>query len=132
MYLVDTNIISEFCKHTPNQGVINWGKEIDTDHFALSAITVEEIYYGLNLKPSKRLSNWFDEFFANGYKIFSIDNQIAFEAGKIRGNLASSGTNRTQADMLIAATAKLHNLTLVTRNVTDFNGCGVNVLNPFI
>lgn len=132
MYLVDTNVISEFCKPSPNAGVINWAKEIDTDKFAISAISVEEINFGLNYKPSNRLIKWFDEFFSSNYKIIYVDKRIAIECGKIRGSLAATGINRNQADMLIAATAKINDLTLVTRNISDFNGCGVRILNPFL
>ena len=49
----------------------------------------------------------------------------------MRGQLQASGQTRTQADMLIAATAQIHALTIVTRNVRDFDGCGIGVLKPF-
>jgi predicted nucleic acid-binding protein len=60
-----------------------------------------------------------------------ITSDIARRAGELRGQLQANGQTRTQADMLIAATAQIHALTIITRNVRDFDGCGIGVLNPF-
>ena len=53
-------------------------------------------------------------------------------AGQLRGKLQSQGKPRTQADMIIAATAQIHKLTLVRRNTRDFEGCGIPLINPFL
>lgn len=60
-----------------------------------------------------------------------VTPEIASLAGTLRGKMRADGETRTQADMLIAATARLHDLVLVTRNERDFQGCGIRVLNPF-
>ena len=61
----------------------------------------------------------------------SITPEIAQLAGELRGGFRSQGITRSQADILIAATAKIHQLTLVTRNIWDFEGCEIALLNPF-
>jgi toxin FitB len=63
--------------------------------------------------------------------VFPISENVARRAGEMRAQFESNGLIRSQADMLIAATAQIHGFTLVTRNISDFNGCGIALLNPF-
>ncbi|RCJ31592.1 PIN domain-containing protein [Nostoc minutum NIES-26] len=97
----------------------------------VSAITVEEIFYGLTSKPNLRIQNWFEGFLENYCQILPITTEIAKRSGELRGQLKSTGKTHTQADMIIAATTQIHQLTLVTRNIRDFDGCGIPLLNPF-
>ncbi|MBW4570187.1 MAG: type II toxin-antitoxin system VapC family toxin [Tolypothrix carrinoi HA7290-LM1] len=128
-YLCDTNIISELTRPMPNSGVTAW---IDTvTSLNLSVITIEEIYYGLTAKPNARIQNWFENFLFTHCQILPITSEIAKCAGELRGFLRTQGKPRTQADIFIAAIAKIHSLTLVTRNIKDFEGCGISTLNPF-
>ncbi|RZM82120.1 type II toxin-antitoxin system VapC family toxin [Leptolyngbya iicbica] len=127
--LCDTNVISELCKPQPDSGVIAWSAEITT--IAISVITLEEIIYGLSAKPNARIQGWFQEFLTTYCQVLPITPEIAQRAGELRGNLRTQGRPRTQADMLIAATAHVHHLTLVTRNTRDFEHCDVQILNPF-
>ena len=83
---------------------------------------------GLSWHPTARLLAWFDAF-VQRHEVLPVTTDVARCAGALRGQLR--GQTRTQADMLIAATAQIHALTIVTRNVRDFDGCGVAVLNPF-
>ena len=71
------------------------------------------------------------EFLEEHTQIFTITEPIAKRAGTLRGQLQQKGITKTQADLLIAATAAHHSLTVVTHNVKDFEGCGVAVLDPF-
>ncbi len=64
-------------------------------------------------------------------EVIPISQEIAKYAGELKGYLKTQGKSRTQADILIAATAKIHQLTLVTRNTKDFEGCDIFILNPF-
>lgn len=64
-------------------------------------------------------------------RVFPITEAVARCAGTLRGQLRAAGETRTQADMLIAATAQVHQLELATRNVRDFRGCGLALLDPF-
>ncbi|WP_242054517.1 type II toxin-antitoxin system VapC family toxin [Nostoc sp. FACHB-190] len=128
--LCDTNIISELTRPKPNPGVISWIGTVTSIN--LSVITVEEIYYGLTAKPNVRIQAWFENFLTTHCEILPITSEIAQCSGELRGFLRTQGQPRAQADMLIAATAKIHSITLVTRNIKDFEGCGISTLNPFI
>ncbi len=129
MFLVDTNVISELARPQPNPGVLAWVGKVK--NVALSVITVEEIFFGLAWKPSARIQAWFEAFLDAYCQILQISPEIAKACGRLRGELQSKGISRSQADMFIAATAQIHQLTLVTRNVRDFEGCGIALLNPF-
>lgn len=132
MQLVDTNILSELMRAQPDHGVLAWlqGREAVNPRLTISAVTVDEIMFGLSWHPTARLMAWFDAF-VQRHEVLPITSDVARCAGALRGQLQSRGQTRTQADMLIAATAQIHALTVVTRNVRDFDGCGIAILNPF-
>lgn len=127
--LVDTNVLSELARPRPNPRVVDWAGGLST--VILSMVTVEEVFFGLSAKPNPRIERWFEEFLDSDCKILEVTTPIARHAGVLRGQLAKRGRPRPQADMLIAATAALHGLTLATRNERDFKSCGVTVVNPF-
>lgn len=127
--LVDTNILGELSRPRPNPGVFAWARTVR--RIAISVITVEEILFGLNRRPIDRVRAWFDQFQAGHCEVLDVTKPIAILAGNLRGQLASRGQVRSQADILIAATAAHHGLTVVTRNVRDFDDCGIAVLDPF-
>lgn len=128
-WLCDTNLISELMRKRPNPNVISWAKE--QDGFCVSSITCEEIYTGLRQKELVKKRIWFERFLAFHCSILTVDQEIAKLSGELRGQLLARGISRSQADSLIAATARQHKLTVVTRNTKDFEGSGVPVLNPF-
>lgn len=128
-FLCDTNIISELARPQPNPGVLAWSKQVSS--ISLSVITLEEIAYGLASKPNAKVQKWFQEFLKDYCQVIAITPEIAQRSGEVRGQLRTKGKPRTQADMLIAATAHLHQLTLVTRNTRDFEDCSISLLNPF-
>ena len=128
-FLVDTNVLSELARPSPNAAVAKWASLLD--HMVISVITLDEVFHGLTLKPKPRVQHWFESFVASRCQTLDVSAAIARHAGILRGQLAARGQVRTQADMLIAATAALHGLTVATRNVEDFAGCGVAVVNPF-
>ncbi|MFO1431202.1 MAG: type II toxin-antitoxin system VapC family toxin [Candidatus Competibacteraceae bacterium] len=127
-YLVDTNIISELSRLHPNAGVLNWAQGIS--RFAISVISLDEIFFGLAWHPNARVRSWMEGFFQR-HEVLSVDETVARRAGELRGQFSARGIVRSQADMLIAATAQVHQLTLTTRNTRDFEGCGIGLLNPF-
>lgn len=128
-YLIDTNIVSELLRPAPNPGVLTWAAKQPT--VGVSAVTVEESIYGLTRKANRRLLDGFEALIAEQCHIYSTTETIARCAGDLRGQFSLRGIVRSQADMLIAATAQVHQLTLVTRNIRDFEGCGIGLLNPF-
>jgi toxin FitB len=129
MELVDTNILSELFRPRPNSGVLDWKNSVS--EIAISVITVDEIAFGLAHKPNERLEREIASLLKDGITVLPIDSAIATRAGQLRGRFRREGINRTSADMLIAATALHHNLTLVTRNERDFSSTGIQVKNPF-
>ena len=128
-WLADTNVLSELVRPRPNPGAVEWASGIE--RISVSVVTLEEITFGLTWKPNKKIREWFSRFFTEACDVLPITQQIAERAGVIRGELQSNGVTRTQADTLIAATAQVHGLTLVTRNVRDFEGIRIELLNPF-
>ena len=127
-YLIDTNIVSELLRPSPNRGVLMWAA--GQPMVGISAVTVEEAIYGLTRKANHRLIEGFEARVAEQCHIFPVTEMIARCAGTLRGQFSVRGIVRDQADMLIAATAQVHQLTLVTRNTRDFEGCGIGLLNP--
>lgn len=128
-FLIDTNIPSELLRPRPNPGVLAWLAH--EPRLSISVICVHESIYGLTLKQNQPLLRAYEDFVDQYCTVLPVDDAIARRAGSLRGNLARRGQTRTLPDMLIAATAQAHNLTLVTRNTRDFEGCGIGLLNPF-
>lgn len=132
MYLLDTNVISELSRHSPNQGVLAWFQQQRS--ISLSAVTVEEMTFGIERLPvgqNLRLLEWFSRLLAIPPEILAVDSAVARLAGQLRAKREKAGRTVTQADMLIAATALIFGRILVTRNTKDFSECGVTLLNPF-
>lgn len=127
--LCDTNILSELARSCPHPNVLTWSEQITV--IALSVITLEEITYGLAAKPNARIQSWFEKFLQGNCQVLPITDAIVSQSGSLRGTLQTQGKPRTQADMIIAATAQVHQLVLVTRNIRDFEDCGISLFNPF-
>jgi predicted nucleic acid-binding protein len=127
--LVDTNVVSELMRPRPVAAVAEWAETQEA--MSLSVITFEEILVGLSHRPSPRLSQWFEKFLKAHCEILVVTASIARRCATLRGGFRRAGKQRTQADMLIAATALEHNLALATRNTKDFEGCGIPLVNPF-
>ncbi len=135
MYLVDTNVISEARKGLKaNPGVKKFFKETDAADIYLSAQTIGEIRRGLenirhrgDVPQTKKLEKWLDVIVGDyADKILSFDEECAQVWGRLM-----SPRSQHPIDKQIAAIALIHNLTVVTRNVDDFRGTGVEIKNPF-
>jgi predicted nucleic acid-binding protein len=127
--LIDTNVLSEVTKRSPNAGVPRWLG--GAGRVGMSAVSLEELYFGLALRPNANVQRVLERYVDSFCTVYPLTAGIAKHAGTLRGQLGRLGQVRTQSDMLIAATAVAHGLTLATRNTRDFEGCGVALLNPF-
>ncbi|HEY8086542.1 MAG TPA: type II toxin-antitoxin system VapC family toxin [Polyangiaceae bacterium] len=130
--LVDTNVISELARPRPNARIVRWLGEQSRIH--LSVVTLEELAFGVARASGgarTRLSAWFDGLLAARPALLDVTPAIARASGELRAAREGRGRRVAMADMLIAATALANGLTLVTRNVRDFEGCGVELLDPF-
>ena len=140
-YLLDTNVISELAPGRPTRDlrVVSW-LEANADALFLSVVTVAEIEAGIALAFSKgagakagRLVEWLDSVLhLYGSRILACDVPAARVAGTIFGKARSEGMSPGWPDIMIAATATHHGLTVLTRNIRHFQSLGVPVLDPFV
>jgi predicted nucleic acid-binding protein len=127
--LWDTNILSELARREPQETLLAWVEH--EREVAISTVTVDELFFGLSWQPRPRIHAWLERFLATRCNVLDVTAPIARLGGELRGRLRAAGQVRTQADMWIAATARVHTLALVTRNVKDFEGCGIELVDPF-
>ena len=132
VYLLDTNIVSELRKPKPHGGVVAWLQSIADADLHLSAVTLGEIQAGIELTREQDASKaatieaWL-ELVVQSYNVMPLDGPT-FRAW---ARLMHRKSNTLYEDAMIAATATVHNLTVVTRNVADFTALEVRVFNPF-
>jgi len=136
-YLLDTCVISELVKPSPDANVVDWLSGTPTERLYLSVITIGEIRKGLIRLPDSRrkvlLANWLNMLLEDyRSRIYSIDLAVAENWGTIQGNAEKKGKPMSSLDSLIAAIAYTHNLILVTRNVRDFKASDLPIQNPWV
>ena len=136
-FLLDTNVPSELTRARSDPRVSNWVEAQDNAFLHLSAVSVGELRRGFTLLPQGKrrtqLEQWFEHYllplFAN--RILSVTKDVGNRWGVLSAECRLRGTALNTADGMIAATALEHDLTVVTRNVKDFTGLGVVLLNPW-
>ncbi len=131
MYILDTNVLSEARRGSPQ--AVGWLRSVEPDHLHLSVITLGEIMRGIALKErsdartAAHLASWLAGLRQDhAARILPITDRIAVEWGRL-----SALRPRGGADGLIAATAIVHELIVVTRNIADFADTGAACLNPW-
>jgi predicted nucleic acid-binding protein len=132
-YLVDANVLSEATKPQPAASVVDWLRAHERQ-IVLDPIVLGEIRFGIHLIPAGARRRHLERWFAGGIeKIQCLPWQAAtaLRWAKLLADLRSAGQAMPIKDSLIAATALIHNLTVVTRNERDFINAGVKVINPF-
>jgi toxin FitB len=136
-FLLDTNCISEAVRPRPEHRVVEWMDGTDESLLFLSVLTLGEIRRGVAALPQSRrrsqLEAWLELELPARFaeRILPIDVQVADRWGQLTADAKRRGRPLATVDALLAATAMHHNLTLVSRNVADFEGAPVPVLNPW-
>jgi predicted nucleic acid-binding protein len=135
-YLVDTNLPSELTKTIPHPRVADFLIRAGRMQIFVSVVTIGEIAKGAGLPEGKRrqeLRLWLDQVMRPWFagRILPVTENIAERWGALSGEQRVRGRQITMADGLIAATALEHGLTVATRNVKDFEGLGVTIINPW-
>ena len=132
-YLVDANVLSEPTKLVRVQRVVDWLNANETA-LAASSVVMGEIWRGVDAlaegRKKQELAAWFEKV-CERVPVFDWTLETALVWAEMVNHIKRSGYTVGIMDTMIAATAKLHGLTVATRNVADFRRCGVPVINPF-
>jgi hypothetical protein len=132
VYLLDTNVISELRRARPHGAVLAWLRDVRDEDLHVSAVTIGEIQAGIEMTREQdqakaaEIEVWLEQV-AETYNILGMDARTF----RLWARLMHRKTDHLIEDAMIAATAAVHNLTIVTRNVRDFEELGVPTLNPF-
>lgn len=137
-FLIDTNVLSEYNRPGgPDAGVKRWLETTDRESQHVSVITLAEIQKGIELlaegKRRVQLEQWLKQDLEAWFsgRVLSVNRQVAARWASLLAQGARTGRPLPAVDSLIAATALAHDLTLVTRNLRDFEGVGVATFNPW-
>lgn len=136
-FLLDTNVVSEWVKARPDSNVIAWLADVSEDDVFMSVISFAELRRGVELLPAGQrrddLGRWVADDLTERFsgRILPVDRSVADRWGRVVARSQRSGRALSAMDAFFAATAESHDLTLATRNVRDFEGLGVSLLNPW-
>jgi hypothetical protein len=135
-FLLDTNAVSEWVKPRPNPGLIGWMESTDEDRVFISVISLAELRYGVERIAAgsrrRRLEEWLGHELPLRFegRILPVDTTVAEVWGRTVSRSEAAGRPIGAMDAFLAATAETHQLTLVTRNISDFPLLKA-VLNPW-
>jgi hypothetical protein len=132
VYLLDTNVVSELRRVRPHGAVLAWLRSVRDEDLHVSAVTIGEIQSGIEITREQdqakaaEIEAWLEQV-AEAYNVLSMDARTF----RSWARLMHRRSDHLIEDAMIAATAAVHNLTIVTRNVRDFEDLGVPTFNPF-
>jgi predicted nucleic acid-binding protein len=135
--LLDTCVISDLVSKKPSLDVVNWLDAQDDDDICLSIITIGEIVKGIERLPKSKRKQELYDWLRNDLlarfqgKILQIDLEVIVEWGSLTAKMELAGRPMPAIDSLIAAIALVNRCALATRNVRDFEGSGVETINPW-
>jgi len=135
--LLDTCMPSELIKRNPQKSVVDWMTQQPESSLFISVLTLGELQKGIakliDDERRKKLQKWLDEDLSQRFadRILDISPEIARTWGILQGQLELQGNKMPIIDGLIAVTAQVHDLVLVTRNVADMQRSGVQIINPW-
>jgi predicted nucleic acid-binding protein len=132
MFLLDTNVVSELRKPRPHGAVVAWIQGVPDNELFISALTLGELQAGAertrrqDRKKAESIEAWIDQL-SEAYEVIPMDASMFREWAR----LMEGRSDHLLEDAMIAATARVRQLIVVTRNVRDFKALAVEVLNPF-
>jgi predicted nucleic acid-binding protein len=135
--LLDTNVLSEVTKPRPEGRVLKWLDGLDEDRAFISVVSIAEIRRGVALMDTGRKRDALAEWLARDlpqrfeHRVIPVEEPVALAWGDLMGLAKRSGRGLASMDGLIAATAIAHDLTLATRNTKDFEGFGIDIIDPW-
>ncbi len=137
MIVLDTNVVSELMREAPADAVQQWFDQQQLQDLAVTSIAIGEIQRGLYRLPEgkrrRRLIASFEAFVREGFsgRVLSYDEHAANVFGMLAAEREGAGYNTDPVDLMIAATARSHHAAIATRNMRDFAGCGIAIINPW-
>jgi len=136
-YLIDTNVISEVVRKSPDKGVLNWLSGTTSELLFLSVLSIGEIRRGISKQVDaqrrSRIETWLETDLKPWFRdrILAVDTGVAERWGAVAAKADAMGRRAGVIDALLAATALHHDLVFVTRNVADVAHLGVEIFNPW-
>jgi predicted nucleic acid-binding protein len=136
-WLLDTNVVSESVRRSPSTKVLNWVAIQSSSDIGISIVTLAELRIGAAIarEEAKRreLIEWIEDKVVRAFweRTLSLTTEILVDWLDLSRRLKAKGRTREPTDLLLAATARIHNLTIVSRNVRDFAGTGILVYDPW-
>ncbi|MCP4995625.1 MAG: type II toxin-antitoxin system VapC family toxin [Gammaproteobacteria bacterium] len=138
MILLDTNVVSEVMRIAPSETVVEWLNNQKSSSLYISTVTIGEIEYGLRILPVGKhrlqLKERFEQFVSLAFalRILAYDEAAARTYGEVMGHRKEIGRPISVPHGQIAAIAKAHGNKIATRDISDFEDCGVELIDPFL
>jgi hypothetical protein len=137
MYILDTNIISELMRPEPNSGLKTWIASKVIESLYTTSISISELYFGMEIQNEGKRKQWLRESLSdiikNGLqsRILAFDQDAALIYAEIAVKRRGQGRPISISDAQIASIVRSYTMILVTRNISDFEDCKIEVINPF-